>query len=129
MANALKPTAGELEILGVLWKRGASTVREVYAELGAGVRYTTVLKQMQVMAEKKLVARDDSERAHLYRATAPEEGTQRRIVSDMLEKAFGGSSKKLVVALLSAGKTSSEELEEIQKLIDSVKQNRKGGRS
>src|SRR4051812_27188731 len=103
MVQAIKPTAGELEILGVLWKRGPSTVREIHADLGAGVRYTTVLKQMQVMAEKKLVARDDSQKAHKYRATAPEEGTQKRIVSDLLEKAFGGSARKMVVALLSSG--------------------------
>jgi BlaI family transcriptional regulator, penicillinase repressor len=81
------------------------------------------------MTEKKLVTRDDAERAHRYRATAPQEQTQRRIVSDLLEKAFGGSAKKLVVALLSAGKTSPAELEEIRELIGSVKRRRKEGKS
>src|ERR687889_190143 len=93
-----RPTDAELEILKVLWRRGPSTVREVFDALSEarGTGYTTVLKLMQIMAEKGLVVRDETARAHRYEAAAREDETQRRLVGDLLRKAFDGSAKQLV---------------------------------
>jgi BlaI family transcriptional regulator, penicillinase repressor len=117
-----RPTDGELEILKVLWRRGASTVREVFEALfeTRGTGYTTVLKLMQIMADKGLVVRDESERAHRYEAAAPEEETQRRLVGDLLRKAFDGSARKLVLQALSAERATAEELTEIRKMLDEM---------
>ena len=118
-----RPTDAELEILTVLWSRGPSTVRDVHEaiEAKAGRRptqYTTVLKLLQIMVEKRLVERNEEARAHVYQASRPREWTQRQIAGDLLERAFGGSAKSLVVGALSARKTSKEELAEIRKLLD-----------
>ena len=93
-----RPTEAELEILGVLWKHGPSTVRTVHESLAASrsVGYTTSLKLLQIMAEKGLVRRDETERAHVYAASAPAERTQRRLVADLLDRAFAGSAARLV---------------------------------
>ena len=117
-----RPTDAELEILKVLWRRGPSTVREVFETLGEtkGTGYTTVLKLMQIMAEKGLVVRDESERAHRYEPAAPEDETQRRLVGDLLRKAFDGSAKKLVMQALSAERASAEELSEIRRMLDEL---------
>ncbi len=117
-----RPTDAELEILKVLWRRGPSTVREVFETLGEtkGTGYTTVLKLMQIMAEKGLVVRDESARAHRYEPAAPEDETQRRLVGDLLRKAFDGSAKKLVLQALSAERASSEELSEIRRMLDEL---------
>ena len=117
-----RPTDAELEILKVLWRRGPSTVREVFETLGESktTGYTTVLKTMQIMSEKGLVVRDESERAHRYEPAAPEDETQRRLVGDLLRKAFDGSAKKLVVQALSAERASAEELDEIRRLLDEM---------
>ena len=117
-----RPTDAELEILKVLWRRGPSTVREVFETLGEtrGTGYTTVLKLMQIMADKGLVVRDESERAHRYEAAAPEEETQRRLVGDLLRKAFDGSARKLVLQALSAERATAEELTEIRRLLDEL---------
>ena len=117
-----RPTDAELEILKVLWRRGPSTVREVFETLGEtkGTGYTTVLKLMQIMADKRLVVRDESERAHRYEAAAPEDETQRRLVGDLLRKAFDGSAKKLVMQALSAERASAEELSEIRRMLDEL---------
>ena len=117
-----RPTDAELEILKVLWRRGPSTVREVFETLGEtkGTGYTTVLKLMQIMAEKGLVVRDESERAHRYEAAAPEDETQRRLVGDLLRKAFDGSAKKLVMQALSTERASAEELSEIRRMLDEL---------
>ena len=115
-----RPTDAELEILKVLWRRGPSTVREVFETLGERTGYTTVLKLMQIMADKGLVTRDESERAHRYEAAAPEDETQRRLVGDLLRKAFDGSAKKLVLQALSAERASHEELDEIRRLLDEL---------
>jgi predicted transcriptional regulator len=120
------PTEGEMEILRVLWARGPSTVRQVHAGLGKETGYTTVLKLMQIMSEKGLVERDVSSHAHVYTTKASEEQTQRRVMGRMLDKVFGGSAQKLVLAALSAKKASPEELDEIRKLIEDHKQ--RGGR-
>ncbi|HEX8558779.1 MAG TPA: BlaI/MecI/CopY family transcriptional regulator [Pyrinomonadaceae bacterium] len=117
-----RPTDAELEILKVLWRRGPSTVREVFETLGESrtTGYTTVLKFMQIMAEKGLVVRDESERAHRYEPAAPEDETQRRLVGDLLRKAFDGSAKKLVMQALSAERASAEELDEIRRMLDEL---------
>ena len=115
-----RPTDAELAILRVLWQRGASTVRQVHDEL-TRVRptaYTTALKLLQIMTEKGLVRRDDSDRTHVFHARYSEEHTQRQLVRDLLDRAFGGSSSKLVMQALHARRASTEELSEIRKLID-----------
>ena len=117
-----RPTDAELGILKVLWRRGPSTVREVFEALGEerGTGYTTILKLMQIMADKGLVVRDESERAHRYEAAAPEDETQRRLVGDLLRKAFDGSAKKLVMQALSTERASAEELSEIRRMLDEL---------
>ena len=124
MTNRLpRPTDSELGILRVLWSRGASTVREVHEALvqqGAEAGYTTTLKLMQIMAEKGLVERDERERAHVYRAKLSQERTQRQLVSDLAERAFGGSPVQLAMQALSARPSSAEELAELRKLLDSL---------
>ena len=121
-AELPRPTDAELEILKVLWRRGPSTVREVFGTLGENkvTGYTTVLKTMQIMAEKGLVVRDESERAHRYEPAAPEDETQRRLVGDLLRKAFDGSAKKLVLQALSTERASADELDEIRRLLDEL---------
>jgi predicted transcriptional regulator len=119
MPRLPRPTDSELAILRVLWERGPSTVRAVHEAL-AGSRetgYTTTLKLMQIMAEKGLVRRDVSERTHVYTARLSQARTQRQLVAELLERAFGGSAAALMQQALSAGRTSPEELEKIQQLI------------
>lgn len=115
-----QPTQGELAILRVLWRRGRSTVRQVHEALGGDRRsgYTTTLKLMQIMTDKGLVRRDAEPHAHLYEAAIGAEQVQRKLVSDLLAKAFDGSVRKLVMQALSAGELSPEELAEIRKLLD-----------
>ena len=115
-----RPTDAELAILRVLWQRGACTVRQVHEELQPGrpTAYTTALKLLQIMTEKGLVRRDESDRSHVYHARNSEEQTQRQLVRDLLDRAFGGSSSKLVMQALNARRASSEELSEIRRLID-----------
>jgi predicted transcriptional regulator len=115
-----RPTPAELEILRTLWEAGPSTVRDVQERLERErpTGYTTVLKLLQIMAEKGLVRRDETERAHVYAATAPEQQTQQQLVGDLLDRAFGGSASKLVVQALSGRRTSREELARIRELLD-----------
>jgi predicted transcriptional regulator len=122
-----RPTDAELDILKVLWRRGPSTVREVFESLSGtrGTVYTTVLKLMQIMSEKGLVRRDESERAHRYEATLAEEETQRQLVGDLLRRAFDGSAKRLVVQALSSEPASKEELDEIRRLLDEIERGRR----
>ncbi|MGH3185469.1 MAG: BlaI/MecI/CopY family transcriptional regulator [Streptosporangiaceae bacterium] len=113
-----RPTGSELGILRVLWERGPSTVREVHAALAGETGYTTVLKLMQIMAEKGLVERDEAARAHVYRARLAREQTQRQLVGDLLERAFGGSAAGLMMQLLSSRRASAEEVAELRRLLD-----------
>jgi BlaI family transcriptional regulator, penicillinase repressor len=115
-----KPTDAELAILRVLWSRGPSTVRQVHDSLTEqrATGYTTALKLLQIMTEKGLVARDESDRSHVYCARLTEGETQRQLVDDLLGRAFGGSATKLVMQALSGGKATPEELAEIRRLID-----------
>ena len=121
--NALpRPTDAELAILRVLWRRGPSTVKDVHEELArrAPAAYTTTLKQLQIMAEKGLVTRDESQRAHLYAARLPEEATQTQLVRDLLDRAFEGSAGRLVLRALSSRPATPEELAEIRELLDQL---------
>lgn len=117
-----RPTDAELAILRVLWRRGASTVKDVHEELARSspTGYTTTLKQLQIMAEKGLVTRDESQRAHLYAARLPEEQTQRQLVGDLLDRAFDGSAARLVQRALSSRPASPEELAEIRQWLDQL---------
>ena len=114
-----KPTDAELGILRVLWTRGPSTVRQIAEVLGRETGYTTVLKLLQIMTEKRLVVRDESARTHIYEPAYTEAQTQRQLVTDLLDRAFDGSAAKLVLQALAATKTSPEELAEIKKLLNS----------
>jgi len=122
MKSTSQPTNAELEILSVLWDRGPSTVRQVQEALrGDPPRgYTTVLKLMQIMAEKGLVGRNESDRAHVYRAAISQESTRRRLIDDLAERAFGGSALKLALQALSTTPASVEELEKIRQLIEAA---------
>jgi predicted transcriptional regulator len=117
-----RPTDAELAILRVLWERGPSTVREVHDILSTtqATGYTTVLKLLQIMTEKGLVVRDESERAHVYEARHSQQRTQRQIVSDLVDRAFGGSPAQLVMQALSGQKASAQELNEIRELLDQI---------
>lgn len=120
MGELPRPTDAELEILTVLWSIGPATVRDVHDVITRrrAAQYSTILKFMQIMAEKGLVLRDETQRAHVYRATEPREWTQRQLAKDLLERAFGGSAKALLVGALSAQKATPEELAEMRRLID-----------
>jgi len=117
-----RPTDAELEILRVLWEEGDCTVRQVHERLtkSRDLGYTTILKLMQIMFEKGLVTRDDSQRSHVYRAKQKEATTQRQLVTDLLSRAFGGSTEKLVLQALSAKRASKEELAEIRRILNDL---------
>jgi len=111
------PTEAEIAILGVLWRRGPCTVRQVLGQMESGTGYTTVLKLMQIMTEKRLLVRDEAARSHVYRAAIPETRTLRGLAGHLLDRAFGGSAKKLLVAALSARPASAADLAEMRRLI------------
>jgi BlaI family penicillinase repressor len=117
-----RPTDAELAILNVLWAQGACTVRDVHERLSQerDMGYTTVLKLMQIMFDKGLVTRDDSQRSHVYKARQKEQTTQRMLITDLLARAFGGSTEKLVMQALAARKASKDELAEIRRLLDEL---------
>ena len=121
MADPIRrPTDAELQILRVLWAEGPCTVRQVLEQLPdeKQVGYTTVLKLLQVMAQKGLVERDETSRSHVYRPVHSEERTQRHLVRDLVERAFGGSAEALVLQALSDDEASSEDLLEIRNLLE-----------
>jgi BlaI family transcriptional regulator, penicillinase repressor len=115
-----RPTDGELAILRVLWERGPSTVRQVHEVLSRErpAAYTTSLKILQIMTEKGLVRRDDRDRSHVYEARMSEGQTQRQLVRDLLDRAFGGSATKLVMQALASNRSTPAELVEIRRLLD-----------
>lgn len=119
----IKPTESELEILQILWSKGLATVREVHEDLASAkdVGYTTTLKLMQIMHEKGLVKRDDSMRTHVYQAAVNKEKTQKHLLGKMIDNLFGGSPTQLVIQALGEHKTSPEELQRIQALLDELK--------
>ena len=120
--NTPRPTDLELSILQVLWKRGSGSVREILRDYNSGrgeeAGYTTILKMLQIMTEKGLVERDDSVRPQIYRPSHSQNQTQRQLISHLLEKAFDGSAKQLVMQALSARSASEKELAEIERLLD-----------
>ena len=124
------PTDGELRILRVLWDRGPSTVREVHDALGGDREggYTTVLKLLQIMHDKRLVTRDASARTHVYEAATAPEATQRQLVRDLAERAFGGSALGLMMQALSSERASADDLRRIRELIDRMEQQASGER-
>ncbi|HMJ86877.1 MAG TPA: BlaI/MecI/CopY family transcriptional regulator [Vicinamibacterales bacterium] len=114
-----RPTDSELAILRVLWERGPSTVREVHEAL-TDSGYTTVLKMLQIMTDKGLVVRDESERAHVYASSISEQRTQRQLLADLMDRAFGGSPTKLVMQALSGRKANTADLTAIRELLDTL---------
>ena len=126
-AITIRPTDAELELLRVLWKEGPSTVREIHEKLPGGSRvgYTTVLKLLQIMWDKGIVARDESARAHVYRAAAAEDAMQSHLVRDLVSRAFDGSTSRLVLRALSSRSASAKELAEIRQLLDRIDGGRK----
>jgi predicted transcriptional regulator len=120
------PTEVELAILGVLWKEGPSTVRKIHNLLKEerGTGYSTTLKMIQVMTEKKLVLKDDSRRPQVYRPARREEQTQLQLIDDLIQRGFGGSAMKLVLSAVSAKRISADEMKRIRELL-----NAKGPRS
>jgi BlaI family transcriptional regulator, penicillinase repressor len=122
-----KPTASELEILHVLWARGASTVREVHESLSEkkSLGYTTVLKLLQIMTAKGTVRRNETQRAHVYEACLPAEQTKRQIAGDMLQRVFEGSASQLMLHALAGRKASPQEISELRRLLDEYERNRR----
>lgn len=113
------PTEAELSILNVLWSVGPSTVREVHNALSdKQIGYTTALKQMQVMADKGLLSRSERYRSHIYEARLPKEQTQRQLAKNLLQRAFEGSTRNLVLGALSSQRVSPKELAEIRQMLD-----------
>ena len=115
-----RPTESELLILRALWRLGPSTVRQVVEDLGSDTGYTTALKLLQIMTEKGLVTRDDSARTHVFTPAVPETTTQRQLVDDLLDRAFGGSAQKLVLHALAGRKPSAAEVSELRRLLDTL---------
>jgi predicted transcriptional regulator len=119
-----KPTTAELAILNVLWNRGLpATVREIQAEC-PGSGYTTILKTLQIMTDKGLVVRDESERAHLYRPAMERHLTQNQLVGDLLDRLFAGSASQLVLSALSERRASKQEIAEIREILDRLETGR-----
>lgn len=114
-----RPTESELAILRVLWRSGPCTVRQVVEASEPGTGYTTILKLLQIMTEKGLVTRNDAARTHIFSPAQPEESTQRQLLDDLLDRAFGGSAQKLVLQALSGRQPSSDELAELRHLLNS----------
>ena len=125
---APRPTDAELAILRILWDRGPSTVRQVHDILGLErqAAYTTALKLLQIMTEKGLVERDERDRTHIYRTRLSEETTQRQLVRDLADRAFGGSASKLVMQALATKRASADELRDIRKAIDGARNEKEG---
>lgn len=118
----IKPTDTELEILNILWENGPSTVRDVHEEMEKTkeVGYTTTLKLMQIMHQKKLVERDTDSKTHIYKAIITKENTQGQIVQRVIDNVFNGSAMKLVMQALGTGGASKKELDEIKKYLDNM---------
>jgi BlaI family penicillinase repressor len=127
MSSSLpRPTEAELPILQVLWERGPLSVRDVMHALNESkpAGYTTVLKQMQIMTDKGLVEKDESCRPQIYRACCSETQTQRQLLSHLVQRAFGGSVKSMVLQALSSRKSTRRDVAEIEKLLDRIEEDR-----
>jgi predicted transcriptional regulator len=123
-----RPTDAEVSILRILWRDGASTVRHIRAELeaarGTAVGHTTALKLVQIMCDKGLIDRDEASRPQMFRPRLPEQETQRQMVSDLLNRVFGGSTRKLMLQLLGVKQASAEEIREVERLLDRIELDR-----
>ncbi|MCG8409216.1 MAG: BlaI/MecI/CopY family transcriptional regulator [Phycisphaerales bacterium] len=119
-----KPTAAELSIMGVIWELGPCTVRQVFKYLSESqdIGYTTVLKLMQIMTDKGLLERDTSVRPQVFKASRPQQQTQRQLLRELLDRAFDGSPGNLVLQALSIRKCSPQERREIRELLDQLEQ-------
>ncbi len=119
--SAVKPTEAELTLLNVLWQMGPATVRQIHEVVSNSQKtgYTTVLKILQIMHEKSLVIRDESNRAHVYAAANSETHTQSSLIKDLISKAFGGSTSKLVMRAIDDS-TSAKEIDDIRQLLNSL---------
>jgi predicted transcriptional regulator len=125
--RAPRPTDAELAILTELWRRGPSTVREIHDALSPtrGTGYTTVLKLMQIMVEKGMLAREEDKRSHVYRPLVEQRQTQRQLLGELIDKAFSGSTSELVQRALSTKPASAEELAEIRAMLDDLERKRR----
>ena len=119
--SALKPTEAELSLLNILWAMGPATVRQIHDTVSIKQKtgYTTVLKILQIMHEKSLVIRDETNRAHVYAAANSETQTQSSLIKDLIIKAFGGSTSKLVMRAIDEN-TSQEEIDDIRQLLNEL---------
>jgi predicted transcriptional regulator len=122
-----KPTESELEILGILWDKGACTVRDVHEILGKtkDAGYTTTLKLMQIMHEKNLLTRDTSSKTHIYEAAISQESTQQQLLNKMIDTVFNGSASQLVLQALGNHHSSKEELEKIKQYLNDIENQQK----
>ncbi|WP_321472700.1 BlaI/MecI/CopY family transcriptional regulator [uncultured Paludibaculum sp.] len=125
--SSSRPTDSELEILGVLWDKGAATVREVHEELSLRkpTGYTTVLKFMQIMTDKGLLTRREQHRVHVYESAVPREATQSELVRDLAQRAFGGSALELAMRALESNRATPGELDQIRRLLDQAEKGRR----
>lgn len=127
--NLPRPTETELEILRVLWQHGPNTVRDVHnilnRERETEVGYSTTLKMFQVMTQKGLIERDETVRPQIYSTRVPQEQTQKQLVKDLLNRAFGGSVRQMVMQALSEREASDEELEQLEQLLDKFEEKKK----
>lgn len=123
-----RPTDAEIEILHVLWQLEPATVRQVHEHLTQTkqAQYTTTLKQLQVMTEKGLVVRDESERSHVYRAAVARNQVQRQMTTHLLDRVFGGSARSMLMEALGAKKVSKKEIAELRQMIDDFEKSQKG---
>lgn len=121
-----RPTDAELEILQVLWDLGAGTVRQVHEVLTRKreLAYTTVLKMLQIMHEKGLVMRDDKDRSHSYSAAKPQAEVQSALVTDLVERAFGGSAESLLMSALGSANATPDDLARIRTLLAEARSKR-----
>ena len=119
-SNLPKPTDAEIEILHVLWQLEPATVRQIHEHLTQNkqAQYTTTLKQLQVMTEKGLVVRDESERSHVYRAAVARNQVQRQMTTHLIDRVFGGSARGMLMEALGSKKVSKKDLAELRQLID-----------
>jgi len=125
-----KPTASELEILSIIWENGPSTVKLVNDKLNENkyVGYTTTLKIMQIMFEKKILTRAKSGRSHIYNAAVQKDETQGILLEKILESAFSGSASKLVMQAIGREKTSQKEIDEIKKYLALIESEKNGSK-
>ncbi len=122
MSKSIKPTEGEMEILQVLWEKQQATVREVHETLNKkDSGYTTTLKLMQIMHEKKMVERDTNQKTHIYKALINRDHTEKQLVHKLIDTVFNGSASRLVMQALGNHQASADEIEEIKKYLDSLK--------